>query len=382
MREDDESKKILELIENLEINNEEDLDIDPWKISEEPYDAISELIYYGKPAVKPLSECLCIKPSSTWSAVYVAKILGEIGDPEAIIPLIIRLTIFTNESEVIVETISDALRKFGLAAVDDLISFNDDLDYPEKYYILNKINSDISFYDPRIADAFIKALSSHDEEIKCTAIKLLHNNINAAEPHLEPLLENPNQRVVEAATEALKELRTRKQEWDEEHENGIDEEEEWDKWWYGEMEHKTLRFLFEGFYQLLGFNYRAETEAAWEQNIKILLDWDSIYWNEEEYCIRNKEPENRVINFMVNTLNLPKTDKRRFIRHLKKVRRSLGLDLIFPVETENKLWNYLEFWGVETKQEFNELKAEIFEKLGPPPYEFVKILRPRKNIQK
>jgi hypothetical protein len=71
------------------------------------------------------------------------------------------------------------------------------------------------------------------------------------------------------------------------------------------------------------------------------------------------------------------------MKHLNKVKTSLGLDLIFPVETENKLWNYLEeFWGMETKQEFNELKAEIFKKFGPPPYEFVKILRPRKNIQK
>jgi hypothetical protein len=301
MRENAESKKISELIESLEINDEEDINAEYWG-PEEPYDAINELISYGKPAVKPLSEYLCIKPSSTWSAVYVAKILGEIADPEAIIPLIIRLTIFTNENEVIVETISDALRKFGLTAVDDLITFyGDDFDYPEKYYILSKINTDISGYDPRIADAFIKALSSQDEEIKRTAIKLIQYNIYDARSHLEPLLEDPNLRIVEAATEALKELRTIEQEWDEKDEYGIDEEEEWDKWWYGEMEHKTIRFLFEEFYPLLGFNYRAETEAAWERNLKILLDWDSIYWNEEEYCVRNKKPDNRVINFMVNT---------------------------------------------------------------------------------
>jgi hypothetical protein len=52
---------------------------------------------------------------------------------------------------------------------------------------------------------------------------------------------------------------------------------------------------------------------------------------------------------MLKTLNFTKTEKRRYMRNLNKARRSLGQNLIFPVETEDKLWNYLEeYFEVET----------------------------------
>jgi hypothetical protein len=282
MRENGESEKIAELIESLEINDEYDIDVEYWEEPEEPYEAIDELIFYGKAAVEPLSEYICIKPSSTWSTIYAIRILGEISDPGAAIPLIIRLTFYLDEYEKIVESISDSLRKIGLGAVDDLITFlADDYDYPEKYFILNNINKDVSRYDPRITDTFIQALSSPDEEIKCTAIKLLSNNVYDAKSYLEPLLEDLNPRIAECATETLKEIRKREQEWENEDDLEVDKEEEWDKWWFEKMDYETLRFLFEEFYPLLGFNYRAETKAAWERNLKILLDWDSIHWKKK-----------------------------------------------------------------------------------------------------
>lgn len=49
-------------------------------------------------------------------------------------------------------------------------------------------------------------------------------------------------------------------------------------------------------------------------------------------------------------------------------------------ETEDKFWNLEEEYGeIESEEEFEELKEEVFEEFSPPPYEFVKILRARKK---
>lgn len=374
------SKKISELIEELKVNDQEDI----YEAEEEPEEpeAISELIKIGRPAVEPLLMLSCAEGvDGNWSAVYAVKILGEIGDLAAIEPLIFRLVVVQGESTFITNEIIEALRKFSLASIETLLHWSKEEGHesPEIYYVLDKIMGDFPFYDDRISNTFIKALSSSSEEIRSVAVRLLARNVPEAENYLKLRLEDTSQKVVDEARQELEKIRIEharaEEEWEEE------EEERPDEWWFEEMGFETVRFLFEVFYPQIGFHYGAESLEAWTRNLKMLFVWDSLRWDREHYRVRNKEPMKKVIDFMLKAV-VPKGERWKFSRHINTAKKSLSQGLIFPPETENKLYQYLVdyVYDVETEEEFIDFKESVFKDLGPPPYEFVTILRRRKKI--
>ena len=111
--------------------------------------------------------------------------------------------------------------------------------------------------------------------------------------------------------------------------------EDYDDDWLAEMKPETQQFLFKVFYPFVGFRPKPRSDArkAWRQNLKVLLDWGQIEWNEEDWCVRLCEISQSIISIKRRTLVLPdEYAKRReeFFFHLDEARASQLWGFYFP----------------------------------------------------
>lgn len=169
-------------------------------------------------------------------------------------------------------------------------------------------------------------------------------------------------------------------------ENGPDEveytPEYYDEVWRDDMKPETEDFLFKVFYPFIGFHPKAKSNRAWRKNLKILLDWGTIEWNDNDNCVRLlDEHAPGVVSLMRRTMTLPKEYENKrdeFFSHFDELLESriCGYSIIFPLGTENRLWTWLdEYTEVEDKEDFENLTKEILLEYGPLPYVSVMISR-------
>lgn len=158
--------------------------------------------------------------------------------------------------------------------------------------------------------------------------------------------------------------------------------EYYDDTWSMDIRPETRRFLYKVFYPFIGFRPKTKSNKGWRRNLKVLLDWGTIEWNDKDHCVRflDKHPPG-LISIMRRTLVLPKeyVNKRdEFFSHIEELieSRICGYSTIFPLGTEDRIWSWLEeSTEVETKEDFENLKEEILREFGPLPYVSVLISR-------
>jgi len=173
-----------------------------------------------------------------------------------------------------------------------------------------------------------------------------------------------------------------------EEEGGLEDTEEeeeyspeyYDEVWLEDIKPETRQFLFKVFYPFIGFRPKARSNKAWRRNLKVLLDWGTVEWDEKDHYVRFQFRHPRsIISIMRRTLVLPEEYANRrdeFFSHLEELMdpgRICGYSVIFPLGTEDRLWYWLEEQGVGDKEGFEDLKEEILREFGPLPYTYVMI---------
>jgi hypothetical protein len=146
--------------------------------------------------------------------------------------------------------------------------------------------------------------------------------------------------------------------------------EQYDEDWLGEISPETERFLYKVFYPLIGFKPKAKTEESWRRNMKVLLDWGSIEWRETDKCTRLRKPPEMILRYHRRTLEFPEEyvdRKDLFFGHLEEASTSLGYDTIFPLGTEDRVWDWF-YWETQSEGAFEALTKRLVEEFGPLPY--------------
>ena len=134
------------------------------------------------------------------------------------------------------------------------------------------------------------------------------------------------------------------------------------------------------FYPYIGFNPKGRSDKSWRRNLKVLFDWGTIEWNTKDNCVRFRfDHPKSVISVLRRTLVLPEqyTGKRdEFFSHLEELMTSsriCGYNVIFPLGTEDRLWDWLDEKEVENQEDFEDLIEKIKKEFGHLPYTSITI---------
>jgi HEAT repeat protein len=204
---DETAKRIRELIDELRVNDKKRAS-EYKRRPKEPKEAMNELVKIGRLAVNPLLELL--KNTSRYSCLYAIKVLGEIGDPAAVQPII---EAFSNES--FLDEFAEladyeqpvvALQRIGLPALEPTLAFlkkkrdeDDNIGIYQALEILAGIKDEKSF------EALVDMLSHPDSEAQINAVEWLGKyGDKRAVQHLKNLLENVD--VEDYVAEAIQKL--------------------------------------------------------------------------------------------------------------------------------------------------------------------------------
>jgi HEAT repeat protein len=198
------------LIRELRVNDGKDA----WEYEEpprEPEEAMRSLMEVGEEAVEPLIKLL--ENPSKYSCLYAIKVLGEIGSPKAVKPI---MDAFFSESFDDAFPILDeynqpiiALQKIGPSALEPALDYLKKSKEEESRFGIDKALSIIvKFRDERSFTALIDALSHPDDYVKEVAVDLLkeYGDTRAVE-HLKKLLEHDDWRKYVAS--AIRKLVTK-----------------------------------------------------------------------------------------------------------------------------------------------------------------------------
>lgn len=185
-------KTVLELIDRLKVHDEKPAhEYD--EVPKEPKKAMNALVELGKIAVEPLIGLL--ENASRYSCLYAIKVLGNIGDPTAVKPLIGLWDNkeFNLEFEEGYEDVVFALQRIGLPALEPVLGY---LEAQKKRNNIDEIIYALltlsKIKDERSYAALTDALSYPDNEVQEWAMECLVNyGDKRASEHIAKFLENP-----------------------------------------------------------------------------------------------------------------------------------------------------------------------------------------------
>ena len=190
---------------------------------------LDKCVEIGTPAVEPLIAAL--KHEEWWRRRYVAKALGEIGDPRAVKPLIALLD-YSYDREGVHEAAAQALINIGALAVEPLVAtlknksslvvvevlgkIGDSRAVEPLISILKDENSDVrktaaeafgEIGDPQAVEPLIDALEDKDWGVRLAAVRALGKiGDRRAMESLLLALKEEEELVRKAAAEALRQL--------------------------------------------------------------------------------------------------------------------------------------------------------------------------------